>query len=66
MTIANHIRKIQKSADQVIEHMDDREYNKAHSALDDIAMSALAAHRHIDNLQSVADCAARPAGGDGT
>ena len=53
MTITNHIRRIEDLANQVIEDVDDREYEKAHCALDDIEAKCHAAHRHIDNLQLV-------------
>ena len=53
MTITNHIRRIEDLANQVIEDVDDREYEKAHCALDDIEVKCHAAHRHIDHLQDV-------------
>lgn len=64
MTITNHIRHIQNLAGVVIDHVDDREYEKAHSTLVDIENRTRLAHHHIDHLQLKADCAARPAGGD--
>lgn len=62
MTITNHIRKIQEHAESVIEHVDDRDYARAHVALDYIEHNVRSARDHIDNLQKHADCAARPAG----
>lgn len=53
MTITNHIRRIEDLANQVIEHVDAREYQKAHSALDDISCKVQAAHEHLDHLQTV-------------
>lgn len=63
MTITNHIRRIEDLANQVIEHVDDREYEKAHCALDDIEAKCHAAHRHIDHLQQVTSDFPVPAGG---
>lgn len=62
MTITNHIRKIQEHAESVIEHVDDRDYAKAHVALDFIEHNVRSARDHIENIQAKADCAARPAG----
>lgn len=53
MTITNHIRRIEDLAAQVIEHVDDREYRKAHFALDDIETRVRLARAHIDHLQDV-------------
>lgn len=53
MTITNHIRRIEDLAEQVIEDVDDREYGKAHCALDDITNKVRLAHEHIDHLQDV-------------
>lgn len=64
MTITNHIRKIQEHADSVIEHVDDRDYARAHVALEFIEHNVRSARDHIENLQLKADCAARPTGGD--
>jgi len=51
VTITNHIRRIEDLAEQVIGFVDTREYEMAHSALDDIEKRTLLAHEHIDNLQ---------------
>lgn len=64
MTITNHIRRIEALADLFIEHVDDREYEKAHSALDDIETRTRLAHEHVDHLQLVAERTFAPAGVD--
>lgn len=64
MTLANNIQNIEKLSCSVICRVNTKEYVQAHCALDDIEKEARAAHRHIDNLQLKADCAARPAGED--
>lgn len=64
MTITNHIRRIDELNQLVIDLVDTREYALAHCALDDIEKKVREAHRHIDNLQLKADCAARPASED--
>lgn len=53
MTITNHIRRIQKRADDVIRYVDDRKYASAHCALDDIESKTRHAHEHVDHLQKV-------------
>ena len=53
MTITNHIRRIEDLASEVIDHVDAREYQKAHCALDDIEKKVRAAREHIDHLQFV-------------
>lgn len=63
MTITNHIRCIQNLADQVIEHVDDREYEHAHLALVDIEIRTRLAHEHVDHLQHVTPRDLVPAGG---
>jgi len=63
MTITNHIRMIETLATVVIEYVDDREYENAHGALDDIATRVRLAHEHLDHLQTVAPRAPVPAGG---
>ena len=62
MTLTNHVRRIQELAEAVITLCDSRKYEESHCALDDIEVRARCLHRHIDNLQLKADCAARPAG----
>lgn len=64
MTITNHTKRIDVLAALVTVHVDKRSYPDAHCCLDDIEKEVRAAHRHIDNLQLKAECAARPAGGD--
>lgn len=63
MTITNHTCRIAELAGWIIQDVDDRKYHAAHLKLDDIETLVRKAHRHIDNLQLTADCAARPAGG---
>ena len=53
MTITNHIRRIEDLAEQVIGFVDSREYEMAHSALDDIEKRTRLAHEHLDHLQTV-------------
>lgn len=62
MTITNHVRRIQDLADQVIDHVDDREYELAHCALVDIEQRARQAHEHVDHLQLIAERTVAPAG----
>ena len=62
VTITNHIRRIEDLAEQVIENVDDREYGKAHCALDDITNKVRLAHEHIDHLQDVTPRIPVPAG----
>ncbi len=64
MTITNHIRRIEDLAEQVIAHVDDREYAEAHEDLDYIATRVRLAHEHIDHLQTVTPRVPVPAGGD--
>lgn len=64
MTITNHIRKIQEHAEAVIEHVDERDFARAHVALDFIEHNTRSARDHIETLQRKAACAARPPGGD--
>ena len=63
MTITNHIQRIEALASLALSYVDDREYEKAHCALDDIEKKVRVAHRHIYHLQNVTDFCARPAGG---
>jgi len=63
MTITNHIRMIETLASVVIEYVDDREYENAHSALDDIETRVRLAHEHLDHLQDVTPRVPVPAGG---
>lgn len=60
MTITNQTKCIAELADQIQGIIDSREYELAHSVLDDIETKARLAHRHIDNLQLKADCNDRP------
>lgn len=60
--MTDNIRHIEELCNFVIEYADAREYEHAHVALDDIEAKIHAIRRHIEKLQSVADCAARPAG----
>ena len=53
VTITNHIRRIEDLASEVIGHVDAREYQKAHCALDDIEKKVRSAREHIDHLQFV-------------
>ena len=62
VTITNHIRRIEDLAEQVIEHVDARDYQKAHSALDDIGTRVRLAHEHLDHLQTVTPRVPVPAG----
>ncbi len=62
MTITNHTRRIQDLTEQVIKHVDNRQYEEAHEDLDFIEVRIRLAHRHIDHLQNVTDFRARPAG----
>ena len=62
MTLTNHTRLIAVLAGAVTSLCDNRKYEEAHCALDDIEAKLHAVRRHIDNLQLNADCAARPAG----
>jgi len=63
MTITNHIRRIENLAEQVITHVDAREYEEAHEDLDYIATRVRLAHEHVDHLQTVAPRVPVPAGG---
>jgi len=63
MTITNHVRRIEDLAEQVIKHVDDREYVEAHEDLDFIITRVRLAHEHVDHLQSVTPRAPVPAGG---
>ena len=64
MTLTNHTQRIEELSHQVRNYADQREYEEAHSALDEIVIKVCKLHRHIDNLQLKTDGAARPAGGD--
>ncbi len=64
MTLTNHTRRIETLANDVVHHVDRKEYEQAHCCLDDIEKKVHAARRHIDHVQNVSDFAARPAGGD--
>lgn len=64
MSITNHIRKIQEHAESVIEHVDEKRYRMAHSALDIIATQVRESHEYIDKLQLVKPRDLAPAGGD--
>lgn len=63
MTLLNHTRAIEELSGKVVYHVDAREFERAHCALDDIEKKVHEARRHIDHLQNVTDFAARPAGG---
>lgn len=63
MTITNHIRRIEDLAEQVIEHVDAREYEQAHEDLTYIETRVRLAHEHVDHLQLVAERTFEPAGG---
>lgn len=62
MTLTNNTRRIEQLANDVNTLCDRHEYEKAHCALDDIEAKVHALRRHVDNLQLIADRAARPAG----
>lgn len=53
MTITNHIRRIEDLAEQVIAHVDNREYVEAHEDLEYIETRVRLAHEHVDHLQQV-------------
>lgn len=62
MTLTDNVQRVANLANDVMRFADRSEYEEAHSALDDISIKVLKLHRHIDNLQRKADCAARPPG----
>jgi len=61
VTLTNHTKRIEELAGAVTILADNRKYEEAHCALDDIVSKVHKLRRHIDNLQLKADCAARPA-----
>ena len=64
MTITNLCRDIETYSNDVIHHVDRREYCRAHLVLDEIEKRVRGAHRHVDHLQNVTDFASRPSGGE--
>lgn len=69
MTLSNNVKQIYELTGMVEYHCDEREYEQAHCALDDIEAKVHALRRHVDTLQLMNIYAARPAGpgslGDG-
>ena len=63
MTITNHMQRIEVLANDTLQHVDRKEYERAHIILDELVKKVHEAHRHIDHLQNVRDFCARPAGG---
>jgi len=62
MTITNHIQRIEALANEVLQHVDRKEYYLAHLLLDGLEMRARLAHEHIDHLQQVTSRELLPAG----
>ncbi len=62
MTLTNNSRAIEALANDVVHHVDRKEYAQAHCVLDNIESKVHEIRRHVDHLQNVADFAARPAG----
>jgi len=63
VTLTNHARDIETFANDVVHHVDRKEYGRAHIVLDDIEKKVRTLHRHIDRLQNIGLFAERPAGG---
>lgn len=64
MTLTNNISGIQTLAYEIQQHVDRKEYDRAHLVLDDIEKKVQEVRRHVDHLQNVRDFCARPAGED--
>ncbi|MBA7556759.1 hypothetical protein ES705_49478 [subsurface metagenome] len=64
MTLLNNTRAIEELAGQVVYHVDAKEFEKAHCALDDIEKKVHETRRHVEHLQNVGWFAVRPAGGE--
>ncbi|MBA7609968.1 hypothetical protein ES703_17171 [subsurface metagenome] len=62
MTLTNNTRDIETLANDVVHHVDRREYEQAHCMLDNIERKVHEVRRHIEHLQNVRDFCARPAG----
>ncbi len=53
MTLTNHTKRIEELAGVVTILCDNRKYEEAHCALDDIEAKVHALRRHVDILQNV-------------
>ena len=53
MTLTNHTQRIEELAHQVLNYADQRSYEEAHEALDEIEKEVRELRRHIDHLQFV-------------
>lgn len=60
MTLTNNIRDIERLANDVVHHVDRKEYNEAHLVLDNLEIKVREVRQHVDKLQSVSDFCARP------
>jgi len=63
VTLTNNIERIKVLANDVVMHVDRKEYERAQIILDEIEKKGHEVHRHIAHLQNVRDFCARPAGG---
>ena len=62
MTLTNNIQSIEGLANDVVHHVDRKEYERAHLVLDNLERKVHEVRRHVDHLQNVRDFCARPAG----
>ena len=53
MTLTDNTRRIEALSNDVVHHVDRREYGEAHIVLDDIEKKVREVRRHIDHLQFV-------------
>jgi len=64
VTLTNNIQDIESLASDALNHVDRKEYERAHLVLDNLESKVREVRRHVDHLQNVRDFCARPAGGD--
>ena len=61
MTLTNNIRDIEGLANDIVHHVDRKEYEQAHCLLDNLEKHVHEVRRHIDHLQNVRDFSPRNA-----
>jgi len=61
VTLTNNTKRIEELAGAVTVLCDNRKYEEAHCALDDIEAKVHALRRHVDNLQEIQRRQAEPA-----
>ena len=64
MTLTNNTKRIEELAGAVTILIDNKQYEQAHIAIDELQSKVHALRRHVEHLQNVSDFCARPSGED--